>query len=176
MPRARPGGGEIGCLRAGGRSRAAGFGQSHRGALIARLPARPSRSRGIRAHPRSEGMCATAWREDSFPHKEAKAGGSGWTEAPAHRFSDVRQACWPFTPADLRNSIRRYVRDCMARRLLSSQGSEGGRIGMDRSSRPSLLRRASGLLALHAGGLEELDLVARADDVFVVNPTAVDGH
>src|ERR1035437_9627610 len=124
MPRARPSGGEIGCLRAGGRSRAAGFGQSHRGALRARLPARPFRSRGIRARPRSEGMCATAWREDSFPHKEAKAGGSGWTEAPAR----------------------------------------------------CLLRRVSGLLALHAGGLEELDLVARADDVFVVNPTAVDSH
>jgi hypothetical protein len=35
------------------------------------------------------------------------------------------------------------------------------------------VRRASGLLALHAGALEELDLVARADDVFVVDPTAV---
>jgi hypothetical protein len=32
------------------------------------------------------------------------------------------------------------------------------------------------VLALHADGLEELDLVARADDVFVVNPTAVDCH
>src|ERR1700690_2675669 len=108
MPRARPGGREIGCLRARGRPRWADFGRLRRGAPIARLPARPSQSRGIRARPRSEGMCATAWREDSFPLKEAKAGGPGWTRLP-----------------------------------------------------PSLLRRTSGLLALHAGGLQALDLVAR---------------
>ena len=47
---------------------------------------------------------------------------------------------------------------------------------MDPVPRPLPVRRATGLLALHAGALEELDLVARADDVFVVNPTAVDCH
>src|ERR1035437_5251071 len=119
MPRARPGGREIGYLRAIGRSRSAGFGRPRRGALRARPHVRPSRSRGTRARPRFEGMCATAWRDDSFPLKEAKAGGSGWSRLP-----------------------------------------------------PSLRRRTSGLLSLHAGVLQELDLVARAVVILVVDPTA----
>ena len=73
--------------------------------------------------------------------------------------------------------MRRNVRDCMVIGLLSRPGARSRRAEGAAGSGPAGDGAGvSGRAALDAGLLLELDLVARADDVVVVGPGAVDRH